>query len=123
MESSPSLRRQLGVASSTALVVGATIGVGIFLTPGSMAKAAGAPGVLFAVWIVLGLMALAGALCIGELASRFPHAGGSYVYLREAFGPKLAFLYGGSASSSWTRGSLRPSPAVSDFTVGPVAWA
>jgi basic amino acid/polyamine antiporter, APA family len=94
MESSPSLRRQLGVASSTALVVGATIGVGIFLTPGSMAKAAGAPGVLFAVWIGLGLMALAGALCIGELASRFPHAGGSYVYPREAFGPKVAFLYG-----------------------------
>ncbi len=76
------------------MVVGGTIGVGIFLTPAGMARSAGSPGVLLLVWIFLGAMALAGALCFGELASRFPEAGGSYVYLREAFGPGIAFLYG-----------------------------
>ena len=68
------------------MVVGGTIGVGIFLTPAEMAKQAGSPGLLLLVWTFLALMALAGALCFGELASRFPEAGGSYVYLREAFG-------------------------------------
>ncbi len=94
MEQPPSLQPQFGVIGATALVASATIGVGIFLTPASMARAAGAPGVLFAVWLALGLMALAGALCLGELASRLPHAGGGYVYLRAAFGPQVAFLYG-----------------------------
>jgi APA family basic amino acid/polyamine antiporter len=76
------------------MVVGGTIGVGIFLTPAGMARSAGSPGVLLLVWLFLSAMALAGALCFGELSSRLPEAGGSYVYLREAFGPGLAFLYG-----------------------------
>jgi APA family basic amino acid/polyamine antiporter len=76
------------------MVVGGTIGVGIFLTPAGMARAVGSPGLLLLVWVFLGVMALCGALCFGELASRYPEAGGSYVYLREAFGPGVAFLYG-----------------------------
>jgi APA family basic amino acid/polyamine antiporter len=88
------LRRRIGLAPATGLVVGGTIGVGIFLTPAGMAKALGSPALLLLVWAFLGLMALSGALCFGELAGRFPEAGGSYVYLREAFGPGVAFLYG-----------------------------
>jgi APA family basic amino acid/polyamine antiporter len=80
--------------AATGMVVGGTIGVGIFLTPAGMAKAAGSPGLLLAVWLFLSAMAVAGALCFGELAARFPEAGGAYVYLRAAFGPGVAFLYG-----------------------------
>jgi APA family basic amino acid/polyamine antiporter len=77
-----------------ALVVGEVIGVGIFLTPAGMAKSLGSPALVLVVWLLMGAMALCGALCYGELAARFPAAGGSYVYLREAYGPALAFLYG-----------------------------
>lgn len=88
------LRRQLGLASAAALVVGECIGVGIFLTPAGMSRGLGAPLWILLVWLVMGAMALCGALCYGELAVRFPEAGGSYVYLREAFGRPAAFLYG-----------------------------
>jgi APA family basic amino acid/polyamine antiporter len=88
------LTRQLGLISVTALVIGEVIGIGIFLTPASMARSLGSPFWLLVVWLVMGAMALAGALCYGELAARFPEAGGGYVYLRRAFGPGVAFLYG-----------------------------
>ena len=88
------LTRQLGLASVTALVIGEVIGVGIFLTPASMARSLGSPFWLLVVWLIMGTMALSGALCYGELAARFPEAGGGYVYLRKAFGPGVAFLYG-----------------------------
>ena len=88
------LTRQLGLASVTALVIGEVIGVGIFLTPASMARSLGSPFWLLVVWLVMGAMALSGALCYGELAARFPEAGGGYVYLRQAYGPAMAFLYG-----------------------------
>ncbi|HJQ65819.1 MAG TPA: amino acid permease [Gemmatimonadales bacterium] len=88
------LTRQLGLASLTVLVIGEVVAVGIFLTPASMARSLGSPFWLLAVWLVMGIMALAGALCYGELAARFPEAGGGYVYLRRAFGPAVAFLYG-----------------------------
>jgi APA family basic amino acid/polyamine antiporter len=88
------LRRRLGFASATALVVGEVIGVGIFLTPAGMAKSLGSPLWLLAVWLAMGTIALAGALCFGALAARFPEAGGGYVYLREAYGPRAAFLFG-----------------------------
>ncbi len=90
----PALTRQLGLASVTALVIGEVIGVGIFLTPASMARSVGSPFWLLVVWVVMGAMALSGALCYGELAARFPEAGGGYVYLRRAYGPAVAFLYG-----------------------------
>ncbi|MBX9623266.1 MAG: amino acid permease [Gemmataceae bacterium] len=88
------LRRQLGLASATALVVGEVIGAGIFLTPAGMARSVGSPAWLLAVWLVMAGMAVSGALCFGELAGRHPEAGGNYVYLREAFGRRVAFLYG-----------------------------
>ncbi|HYJ91345.1 MAG TPA: amino acid permease, partial [Pyrinomonadaceae bacterium] len=75
-------------------IVGQVIAVGIFLTPAGMAKSVVSPAWLFAIWLLIGLMTLSGALCYAELASRFPQAGGTYVYLREAFGDGLAFLYG-----------------------------
>jgi basic amino acid/polyamine antiporter, APA family len=93
-QSSGELKRQIGLASATAIVVGEVIAVGIFLTPADMIKSLGSPAWLLAVWLVMGVMALSGALCYAELAARFPEAGGGYVYLREAYGPALAFLYG-----------------------------
>jgi len=88
------LRRQLGVRAVTALVIGEVIAIGIFLTPAGMARSLGSPFWLLIVWLLMGLMALSGALCYGELAARTPQAGGGYVYLREAYGPAVAFLYG-----------------------------
>src|SRR2546425_9389548 len=89
-----SLRRQLGVPAVTALVVGEVIAIGIFLTPAGMARSLGSPFWLLIVWLLMGVMALSGALCYGELAARAPDAGGGYVYLREAYGAGVAFLYG-----------------------------
>src|SRR5918911_2051269 len=88
------LRRQIGIRTAAALVVGEVIAVGIFLTPAGMAKALASPIWLLIVWLAMGAMALCGALCYGELAARYPEAGGGYVYLREAYGPALAFMYG-----------------------------
>jgi len=90
----PGLARRLGLATATALVVGEVIGVGIFLTPAEMARTLGSPFWLLAVWLTMGASAIGGALCFGALAARYPEAGGLYVYLREAYGPRAAFLYG-----------------------------
>jgi len=89
-----SLTRQLGLVAVTALVVGEVIAIGIFLTPAGMARSLGSPFWLLIVWLLMGFMALSGALCYGELAARTPEAGGGYVYLREAYGRGVAFLYG-----------------------------
>ena len=94
LKSSIQLKRQLGLASATALVIGEIIAVGIFLTPAGMAKSLGSPFWILVVWLAMGLMAVCGALCYGALGSRYPEAGGGYVYLREAYGPVVAFLYG-----------------------------
>jgi len=87
-------KRQVGLGTAAALVVGEVVAVGIFLTPAGMAKSLGSPFWLLIVWLVMGAMAICGALCYGELAARYPEAGGGYVYLREAFGRPVAFLYG-----------------------------
>lgn len=88
------LKRQFGLWTAVALLVGQVIAVGIFLTPAGMAKSVGSPFWLLVIWILMGAMTLSGALCYGELAARFPEAGGSYVYLREIWGKAVAFLYG-----------------------------
>jgi APA family basic amino acid/polyamine antiporter len=88
------LRRELGLGSAAAAVAGEAIAVGIFLTPAGMAKLLGSPFWLLFVWLLMGAMTMCGALCFGELAARYPQAGGLYVYLREAFGPRIGFLYG-----------------------------
>jgi APA family basic amino acid/polyamine antiporter len=94
LDASTDLKRPVGLGAATALVIGGTIGIGIFLTPAGMARELASPAWLFGVWAFMGASALCGALCFGELAARHPQAGGPYVYLREAFGPLLAFLYG-----------------------------
>jgi APA family basic amino acid/polyamine antiporter len=90
----PDSARRLGLPTAVALVVGETIGMGIFLTPAEMAKALGSPFWLLSVWLMIGACSISGALCIGALAARYPQAGGPYAYLREAYGPRSAFLYG-----------------------------
>jgi APA family basic amino acid/polyamine antiporter len=87
-------RALLGPWSATAMVVSQVVGVGIFLTPATMLRTLGSTWAALAMWGVMGMLSAAGALCFAELASRFPKAGGSYIYLREAFGPKCAFIYG-----------------------------
>ena len=94
MNRSINLKRQIGLRTATALIIGEVIAVGIFLTPAGMAKSLGSPMWVLIVWLVMGATALCGALCYGELAARFPEAGGAYVYLREAYGAPIAFLYG-----------------------------
>src|SRR5215510_466686 len=94
MTTGTTLKRQLGFRTAVAFIVGEVIAVGIFLTPSGMAKSLGSPFWLLVVWLIMGGMAFCGALCYGELASRFPEAGGGYVYLREAYGRPTAFLYG-----------------------------
>lgn len=94
MSTATQLKRQIGIRTATAFVVGEVIAVGIFLTPAGIAKALGSPMWLLFVWLAMGGMALCGALCYGELAARYPEAGGGYVYLREAYGPAVAFMYG-----------------------------
>ena len=84
----------LGPWTATAMVVSQVVGVGIFLTPATMMRTLGSPWAALAMWGVMGTLSAAGALCYAELSTRFPKAGGSYVYLREAFGPRCAFVYG-----------------------------
>lgn len=89
-----SLERRLGLLDATMIVMGSMIGSGIFITSAESARLAGAPGWLLLAWIVAGLLTLTGALCCSELATMMPRAGGVYVFLREAYGPSLGFLYG-----------------------------
>jgi len=86
--------RGLGLWSATALVISHTVGVGIFLTPAELIGALASPALTFGLWLTCGAMVLAGAFTFGELASRYPQAGGLYVYLREGWGARVAFLYG-----------------------------
>ena len=76
------------------IVVGSMIGSGIFITSAESARLTGAPGWLLLAWAVAGLMTITGALCCSELAAMMPRAGGVYVFLREAYGPSLGFLFG-----------------------------
>jgi APA family basic amino acid/polyamine antiporter len=88
------LERSLSVADATLLVVASVIGVGIFLTPGTIAEILPHPGLILAVWVIGGLLSLAGALANAELGAMYPHAGGDYVYVREAFHPAAGFVVG-----------------------------
>jgi APA family basic amino acid/polyamine antiporter len=92
--SAPTLDRAIGPVAATLLVIGGIVGSGIFLTTGRMALVLPSPTLLMLAWVVGGLFALAGALTYAELSAMYPRAGGVYVYLREAFGPLPAFLYG-----------------------------
>jgi basic amino acid/polyamine antiporter, APA family len=86
--------RRIGLFSATMLVVGGIIGSGIFLNPAIVAQRVGSPRLIVATWALGAFVALLGAFIFAELGARHPAAGGGYVYLREAFGPLPAFLYG-----------------------------
>lgn len=88
------LKPELTLVDATLLVVSSVIGVGIFLTPGAVADALPSPGAFLAAWIVGGVLSLAGALANAELGAMYPHAGGDYVYLREAWHPMAGFAIG-----------------------------
>ena len=88
------LPRRLGVWSAAAVLVGSTIGSGIFRVPSVVAGDVGSVGAIALLWILGGVVALVGALTIAELAVMFPRSGGIYVFLREAYGPLPAFLFG-----------------------------
>ncbi len=88
------LVKGLGLLDSTTIVMGSMIGSGIFIVSADIARQVGAAGPLLLTWIVTAALTTIAALSYGELAAAMPHAGGQYVYLREAFGPLSGFLFG-----------------------------
>jgi basic amino acid/polyamine antiporter, APA family len=88
------LTKGLGLVDSTTLVMGSMIGSGVFIVAADISRQVQSPGLMIVTWVVTALLTLIAALSYGELAAAMPHAGGQYVYLREAFGPLYGFLYG-----------------------------
>src|SRR3954467_15426629 len=95
-ESRQQLPRTLGLWSSVALVIGITIGSGIFRSPAGIAQKVPSPSLMIALWVTGGLITLCGALSLAELAAALPETGGFYAYLREGWGRLAAFLFGWS---------------------------
>ena len=95
---SPHLIRGLGLWSAAAVVIGDMIGTGVFLVTSDMARAVGSISLVFAAWIIGGLIVLFGAFCYAELGAAFPKAGGNYVYLNRGLGPLWGFLFGWMSS-------------------------
>jgi APA family basic amino acid/polyamine antiporter len=93
-EKQPELVRSLSLLDATMIVIGSMIGSGIFIVSAESSRLIGAPGWLLLTWVVAGLLTITGALCCAELATMMPRAGGVYVFLREAYGPALGFLFG-----------------------------
>ena len=89
-----SLVRALGPVDATMIVIGSMIGSGIFIVSAESSRLSGAPGWLLLAWAIAGLLTITGALCCSELATMMPRAGGVYVFLREAYGTSIGFLYG-----------------------------
>jgi APA family basic amino acid/polyamine antiporter len=110
--SSPHLQRVLGVWSAASLVIGTTIGSGVFLVPSSMIAKVGSVKMLFVVWVVAGILSLFGALTYAELAAAMPEAGGEYVYLNAAYGPFWGYLYG------WTQFTVAKSGSIATLAAG-----
>src|SRR5215475_8553638 len=92
------LVRGLGLWSAIAIVIGDTIGTGIFLVTSDMARAVGSAPLVLAAWVIGGLIVLLGAFCYAELGAAFPRAGGPYVYLSRGLGPIWGFLFGWMSS-------------------------
>src|SRR5881409_4389947 len=88
------LRRVIGLSGGTALIVGITIGSGIFRTPPTIAALVPNPLVIMGLWTAFGLISICGALTVAELTSLLPQAGGVYVFLRESYGDAAAFVFG-----------------------------
>jgi len=88
------LVRGLKLFDATTIIMGSMIGSGIFIVSADMARALHSPGLLLVSWVIAAVMTILAALSYGELAAAMPHAGGQYIFLREAFGPMFGFLYG-----------------------------
>src|SRR5215203_6260746 len=86
------LVKGLGLMDATTIVMGSMIGSGIFIVSADIARQVQSPGLLLMTWIITAVLTIIAALSYGELAAAMPHAGGQYVYLREAFGPLWGFL-------------------------------
>ena len=108
----PDLPRVLGASHATAIVVGTIIGSGIFLVPSEMMQAVGSSTLVYAAWIVGGLLSLFGAMTYAELGSMMPYAGGEYVYLRGAYGDRTGFLY------MWTWFAVAKPASIASVTSG-----
>src|SRR5580700_6161804 len=106
------LKRDLGIWAAVSIVIGTVIGSGIFRVPQAMIQNAGSVKMVFVVWIVGGILTMAGALTYAELASMLPGAGGEYVYLTEAYGPLWGFLYG------WTQMWVAKSGSIATLVTG-----
>ncbi|MBT9584993.1 amino acid permease [bacterium] len=100
------LPKILGLVEATTVVVGSMIGSGIFLKAAGIAQILPHPGLILLCWLAAGLLTLSGALVIAELSARFPGSGGPYLFLREGFGPRVAFLFGWSLLAIIQSGSI-----------------
>ena len=100
------LARDLKLTASTTIIVGGVIGSGIFGSPSGIAQALGSPSLFLMVWVLGGLLSFSGALCLAELGAMMPRSGGMVVYLREAYPPIVAYLYGWTESIFVQPGSL-----------------
>ncbi len=113
------LVRGLSLLDATMIVIGSMIGSGIFIVSAKSMTLVGSPGWMLAAWAIAGVITITGALCCAELAAMMPHAGGQYVFLREAYGPAQPdFCSAGPCSSSCKPERLRPSQSRS-----PSSWA
>jgi len=110
-KSQPSLPRVLGLWDIIGIVVGGVIGSGIFLVPKDIAAGVRSPLLIFGVWIVGGILSFFGAISFSEMGAAYPQAGGIYVYLREAYGSLIAFLFG------WTLFLVIDSGAIATLAV------
>jgi APA family basic amino acid/polyamine antiporter len=95
----PDLKRNLGLNTTIALVIGGVIGSGIFMKPALMGSQLGSPLLLLSVWVLAGIITLFGALSNAEVAAMFPETGGQYVFFKKMYGDAFAFLYGWAAFS------------------------
>lgn len=106
------LRRTLTFSGLTMIAIGSTIGSGIFRTPGGIVHEVHLPYYVIGLWVLGGIATLTGALTFAEMGSKFPGAGGLYVYLREAYGDGIGFLYGWFILFISTSGSIAALAAV-----------
>ena len=124
--SRPDLPSVLGAWSAASILIGSTIGSGVFVKPGGIARELASPGWILACWVTAGFLALIGSLAFAELGSYFPRSGGQYTFLRESFGKLPAFLFGWTNLSIINSASVAALAVISAkflFYLFPPAWA